>query len=83
MEDVEEKMGNNEHVVVMPIPPLPHDWEAAADPASGKLYFFHCAIGRARWDPPTLQEAEEYRLRIAERVKAIRSRVARSLTASP
>lgn len=75
MEDVEEKMGDNVHVVVRPGPTIPPGLDAAADLESGKPYFAHRAIGRACWDPPTLQEEEERQLRIVERPRVIRQRV--------
>lgn len=34
-------------------PALPAGWEQAADPASGKQYYFNRATGQTSWEPPT------------------------------
>ena len=74
--DVSVEKKDNVHMVVKPCPPLPPGWEAATDPESGKPYFFHRADGRARWDPPTLQEEEEERqIERQIRLARIRQRV--------
>jgi cold shock CspA family protein len=31
---------------------LPHGWETAQDPSSGKTYFFNRTTNETRWDPP-------------------------------
>jgi len=35
-------------------PALPAGWETAADPSSGKTYYFNRATGETKWEPPTM-----------------------------
>jgi hypothetical protein len=32
--------------------PLPEGWEAATDPSTGKVYYFHRASGERSWEKP-------------------------------
>ena len=58
LEQVQEAIRKRNMRLGLGIEGLPEGWEAASDPSTGKVYYFHRQSGTRQWEKPPSQQAE-------------------------